>query len=1137
MTTARARSARQRASTGVAIALASIAVGCGGEGTTSSGTTSASTSSSVSSGAGPGTGGAGGHGGAGGSSSESSSGTGGSGGQGGGGGSGVCVAGATQPCYEGPPGTSGIGACSGGVKACNPQGTAFGACLGQVLPSPETCATPVDDDCNGAVNEGGVGCTCVPGTMSVCYSGAAGTLGVGICQAGQQTCNALGTGFGACIGEVLPQPETCLDAVDNDCNGDINEDGAGCLCAPSTKASCYTGPAGTLGVGLCKGGMRTCSPLGTGYGPCQGEITPQPETCATPGDDDCNGAANEGGIGCACVPGAVTSCYSGPAGTAGVGACKAGTHTCDAVGSAFGPCVGAVLPQPETCITPVDDDCNGQTNEGGVGCVCAANTTMSCYGGPPGTVGAGVCKAGTQACNALGTALGPCVGSVAPQAEICGDQFDNNCDGAVNEGCSCAPGSTTPCYTGPAGTQGIGACQAGIQTCNASGIGYGACAGEAVPQAETCNTPVDDDCNGQTNEGGVGCVCSPGSAAPCYSGPAGTQGVGICAAGVKTCDGQGTGYGACVGDVVPKPEDCTTPVDDDCNGQTNDVAAGCICLPGATSSCYTGPAGTVGVGICKAGTHVCNAQGTATGPCAGQTLPQPETCNTAVDDDCNGQVNEGGVGCVCAPNSMVSCYTGPAAASGVGSCKAGSQVCNAQGTGAGACLGSVLPQPDNCVTPADEDCDGLAPACAGSHIWSKGGGGPLDDEGNAVAVDGSDNVFFGGYANGPADFGCGPLAVANGNDAALVIKYSPAGACVWNRSYGHNTSVLGIGTDPSGNILATGVFGIDIDLGNGTVPAAGGNDGFIVKLDPGGAPLWSKTFGDAANQSPDSIVADPSGNVIAYGYFNGTINLGGGPLASAGGSDLYLVKYSPTGMHLWSKRFGDGANQIAKGVATDAAGNIIITGTVAGSANFGGATLNSAGSGDVFVAKFSPAGVHLWSNRFGDVASQTGQGCAVDAAGDVFLSGFYYGTISFGGPTLITKGGADSYVAKLDPAGNHLWSLSGGGPGNQSWGAASVDRFGNSTVVGLLTGSGSFGGPVLTSAGSNDVVIAKYDPAGNYLWSKSFGDSASQAVKGMAIDSVGNVILTGLLFGPTDFGGGPIIGAGGEDTFLVKLGQ
>ncbi len=986
----------RRASAGLSIVLALIPLACGGAGTSAGATSSAGATT----GTGPGAGGAGGHGGAGGLSSSSGSsggGTAGSGGQGGSGGSGVCVAGAMDPCYTGPPGTQGVGACKGGVQTCNAEGSAFGACVGQVLPSTETCATPLDDDCNGAVNEGGPGCACAPDATTACYTGAAGTLGVGLCKGGQQTCNAQGTGYGACAGEVVPAAETCLDAFDNDCNGETNEDGAGCVCAPSTITSCYTGPAGTAGVGLCKAGLHTCDALGTSYGPCAGEALPQPETCATPGDDDCN----------------------------------------------------------------------GQVNEGGAGCVCAPNGAVSCYPGPAGTPGVGICKAGTQLCNAQGTALGACSGAVQPQGEICGDSLDNNCDGQVNEGCGCVPGSTTPCYNGPPGTMGVGACQGGTQTCKPSADSYGPCVGETLPQPETCATPIDDDCNGQVNEGGAGCVCLPGSAAPCYSGPAGTAGVGACAAGTKACNGQGTAYGACVGEV----------------------------------------------------------------------LPQAETCSTPVDDDCNGQTNEGGAGCVCAPNAVVSCYSGPAGTAGVGICKAGSQTCNGQGTSISACLGAVGPQAENCATPADEDCDGIAAPCAGTHVWSHAWGGAQDEEGNALAIDAANNVLFAGYVTGPVDFGCGVVPVAAGNDAALLMKLTPGGACTWSKAFGHNAQMTGVAVDPSGNVLATGIYGIDIDLGAGLVTSQGGNDAFIAKYDALGNHLWSKTFGDPSTQTADTVATDSAGNVIALGIFSGTINLGGGPLVSAGGTDLYLVKYSPTGTHLWSKRFGDAVNQsTAHGLAIDPSGNILLTGTAFGTINFGGPTLTTLGGGDTFVAKLDPGGNHLWSKRFGDSTNQLGSGIATDAAGDVVVSGYFLGTMSFGGSNLTTQGLADSYLAKLDPSGNHLWSMRGGGPGNQSAVGVAVDLLGNVSIIGSLTGSGSFGGPTLTSAGGADILIVKYDAAGNHLWSKSFGDPATQSAKGLAADSAGNVLFTGIHGGTVDYGGGPLPGFGGEDVCIVKLG-
>ena len=206
----------------------------------------------------------------------------------------------------------------------------------------------------------------------------------------------------------------------------------------------------------------------------------------------------------------------------------------------------------------------------------------------------------------------------------------------TSSGGECAPGTTRPCYTGPAGTEGVGACKGGVQVCDAHGTFSGVCAGEVLPRPETCLTPVDDNCNGQTNEGGPGCVCPPGEMSACYTGPPGTEGVGICTGGVKTCNAHGTSFGPCIGEITPQPETCFNNVDDNCNGEVNESGPGCICTPGEMVGCYTGPPGTLGVGICKGGTQACNALGTAFGPCAGEVLPQPEICTTTADEDCDG---------------------------------------------------------------------------------------------------------------------------------------------------------------------------------------------------------------------------------------------------------------------------------------------------------------------------------------------------------------------------------------------------------------------------------------------------------------------------------------------------------------------
>ncbi len=707
---------------------------------------------------------------------------------------------------------------------------------------------------------------------------------------------------------------------------------------------------------------------------------------------------------------------------------------------------------------------------------------------------------------------------------------------------SAAEGSSSSATTGGGGFGGMTSGTGGA-TSSTGGLGGagGVASSTSATTSATASGSASGSGGGMGGAGGTmgtgGVACTPFEEIVCYTGPARTEGVGQCQAGTKICDASGTAYGPCVGEVLPEPETCLDAEDNDCNGQTNEGGPGCVCTPSATTSCYSGPAGTLGVGVCKSGTQTCDALGTSYGPCVGEVLPQPEMCATVFDDDCNGLTNEGGPGCACVPSTTASCYPGPAGTAGVGICKAGTQLCNAQGTALGACAGSVVPQLENCALAPDENCDGSAPACAGTHLWSHNWGGVQDEEGNSVAVDAADNVILGGYVTGPVNVGCGALPVAAGVDAAALIKLTPGGVCTWSKSFGTGAQVTGVAVDPTGNIVATGIFSGTINLGAGVVTSQGLNDGFIARFDASGAPLWSKTFGDAAAQSTDSVATDAQGNVYALGFFAGTINLGGGALTSLGSTDLYLVKYGPTGTHLWSKRFGDNANQsTTHGLAVDTSGNVLITGTAYGTFSFGGATLTTLGGGDIFAAKFDTNGVHAWSKIFGDTTNQIGSGIAVDAAGDVYLSGFFLGTVNFGGSNLPTAGLADSYLARLSPSGGHLWSMRGGGVGNQSAVNVAVDRVGNVVMLGNLTGSGSFGGPTLTSAGNNDILVVKYDPSGAHLWSKAFGDASSQGSKGVTTDSLGNILFTGIGNGTVDYGGGPLPGFGGEDVVIVKLG-
>ncbi len=194
-------------------------------------------------------------------------------------------------------------------------------------------------------------------------------------------------------GECMPAPEVC-DGLDNDCDGVVDND--------------LTQECGVSDVGECSFGITTCK-NGKWLG-CSGGIGPAPDICDGL-DNDCDGIIDN-------IP--AQECYYGPEGTLGVGMCTAGFIGCSN-GQITG-CEGMIMPHFEDC-DGRDNDCDGEVDE---------DVKRVCYSGPDGTRNVGECTSGFQHC--VNNVYGVCTGEVLPAAEVC-DEKDNDCDGAVDEGC------------------------------------------------------------------------------------------------------------------------------------------------------------------------------------------------------------------------------------------------------------------------------------------------------------------------------------------------------------------------------------------------------------------------------------------------------------------------------------------------------------------------------------------------------------------------------------------------------------------------------------------------------------------------------------------------------------------------------
>jgi hypothetical protein len=321
--------------------------------------------------------------------------------------------------------TCGLGTCLRSVPACD--GGVPGQCV-PGTPGTEAC-NGIDDDCDGTVDNG---CACVVGQAQPCYSGPPGTLDVGSCHAGSQTCVA--GQWGACDGEQLPAAETC-NGADDDCDGQV-DDGLG-------TTSCGVGACART-VQSCEGGAATtCSPGAPSAEACNGI------------DDDCDGTVDDGN------PGGGASCS-----TAKLGVCAAGTTAC--TGGAI-VCQQNVQPTSEACNNR-DDNCDGSIDEGNPGGGLACNTGML-----------GACAPGTTFCSNGGLV---CQQNVQPSAEVC-NGLDDNCNGMVDDG---NPGGGLACSTGK-----LGVCAPGTTLCAGGAI---TCQQNVQPSAEICANGLDDDCDG-----------------------------------------------------------------------------------------------------------------------------------------------------------------------------------------------------------------------------------------------------------------------------------------------------------------------------------------------------------------------------------------------------------------------------------------------------------------------------------------------------------------------------------------------------------------------------------------------------------------------------------------------------------------
>ena len=391
--------------------------------------------------------------------------------------------------------------------------------------------------------------------------------------------------------------------------------------------------------------------------------------------------------------------------------------------------------------------------------------------------------------------------------------------------------------------------------------------------------------------------------------------------------------------------------------------------------------------------------------------------------------------------------------------------------------------------------------------WIKQLGTSDGDDAQSVAVGKDGSVLITGYTSGTLDGN-----TSAGLNDVVIAKYDMNGNRIWARQFGTPGYDIGrsVAVDGSGNSFITGSVDGSLDSN----PYMGQPDIFLAKYDANGNKLWTWQYRTLGWDDGIGVAVDGNGNIFVSGTTEGPPNG-----ESAAGTDLFLAKFDTNGNRLWTRQFGTPpAYSSGFAVAVDVSGNVIVTGYT----SIGLHGNASAGSMDIFLAKYDTNGNRLWTKQHGSSDYDYPNGLATDGDGNIFVTGHTFGSLD--GNT--NAGFTDMFLLKYDNNGNRLWTRQLGTPEYDYGDGVAVDGSGNVFVTGYAGGSLQDN----TSAVWGDILLVKYDTDGNRIWASQFGTDRSDHGHGIAFYH-GNIFVTG--FTDANFDGNSP--NRGEDMVLLSL--
>ncbi|MEO1430008.1 MAG: SBBP repeat-containing protein [Cyanobacteria bacterium J06633_8] len=297
------------------------------------------------------------------------------------------------------------------------------------------------------------------------------------------------------------------------------------------------------------------------------------------------------------------------------------------------------------------------------------------------------------------------------------------------------------------------------------------------------------------------------------------------------------------------------------------------------------------------------------------------------------------------------------------------------------------------------------------------------------------NTYTTGFFTGTVDFGDTSLTSVGLSDV-FVTKLDSNGNVIWAEQIGDAGVGLDLGstisTDNLGNSYVTGIKGAEAETDLSDIsadPTSVDGEAFIAKIDSSGNLVWTQNFDSTSFSSGTDIASDAVGNSYVIGTFSDDITLANQTFLSSGDTDIFVTKLDSDGNVEWSQSLGNTLSDTGNGIGLDKAGNIYITGSFEDTVTFGDTTLTSNGERDAFVAKLNNSGNILWAQSFGGTSLDSGAKISVDEQDNIYVTGSFEDTVTFGDTTLTSSSENDSFdsfnvnngfIVKLDTDGNIL---------------------------------------------------------------------------------------------------------------------